>query len=160
MAPSGRACVEQVVDLVVEVREGAGDRVGPLLGRTTEQVVDVVVLDQERLVRRVGGLAGVLHPRDLGQRVLVHRRLEHLLGVGVVRGDVRHHVGDHQPLQPVRVCEGYSMASTPPTTCRRHHPIEPEPGAHLLDLVDEPRDLPERLVVGLVGEVRAELVVE
>ena len=99
---------------------------------------------------------------DLGQRSLVHLRHQHLLGVSVVGRDARHHVGDDQPAQVLLVAQGVLDGQDPaPGVAVEHEvvPVQPERPADLLDLVDEPVELPQRRLVRLVAVARAELVV-
>ena len=67
--------------------------------------------------------------------------------------------------RPFRCCwylSAYSVARIPPHECPRRKKlprVEAEGDAYLLDLVDEPVDLPEIGFVGLVAVERSELIV-
>ena len=96
---------------------------------------------QEFHVARVVGILGRLEPLDLGEGGLVHRRHQHVVRVGVVRGAARHHVRDDQPLEMLlvreRVLEGENAA---PRVAEQIEvgAIEVERLADLFELFDEP----------------------
>lgn len=106
----------------------------------------VVVLVEELHVARVLDIAGGLERLDLAQRVLVHRGLEHVPGVRVVRGDVGHHVGDREPLERVRMREGILDREDPAPGLPVQHeavPLKAEGLPNLFDFVDEAVELPQ-----------------
>ena len=124
--------------------------------------MDVMLVGQQLHVPGVLDVALGLQRLDLGQRLLVHLRHEHLLGVGVVGRDAGHHVGDDEPAQVLLVVQGVLGGEQPAPRLAEEDEVggvQPERGTDLLHLVDEAVQLPQGWVTGVVAETRPELVV-
>ena len=120
------------------------------------------MLHQQLLVPRIVGGALGLEALDLREDVLVHRGHQDVGRVVVVEPRARHHVRDHEALEVLLVMDGVLHRQDPAPRLPEQHEVaavEVERLADLLDLVDEPGEVPQRRVVGLVAAERAELVV-
>jgi DNA-binding transcriptional ArsR family regulator len=150
------------IDRRVDAREGPVDRVRPVGYGHSQHVVDVVVVEEQLVVPRVTGVAARLEALDLGEDVLVHRGHEHLVGVRVVRGAAGHHVRDHQALEVLLMVECVLHCQDPAPRLAEQdevRPIQAERQADLLDLVDEPIELPQVRLVRLIAPSGPQLVV-
>ena len=162
LMPSSRRALHGHVDGRVDVREAALHRVRPLVRRHPQHVLDVVLLEEQLHVARVLGVAGRLEGLDLGQLGLVHGRHQDLLGVRVVRRDAGHHVRDDQAAQVLLVGQGvlHGQDAAPGLAVEDEVAgVHAEGLADLLDLADEPVQVPQRRLLGLVAEPGPELVV-
>ena len=142
--------------------ESALDRVRPAFRWHPQDVVLVVMRNQQLHIARVPGIARCLEGLDFGQRALVHRRHQDLLGVGRVSGGAGHHVRDHQSAEVLLVSQGILNGQHPAPRLAAEDEVlaaQAKGPANLLHFVDEALQLPQRRIVGLVAEPGAQLVV-
>ena len=121
-----------------------------------------MLLEQQLFVFGVAGFARGFECLDLRQLRLVHGRHEYALGVVVVGGDARHHVGDDHAFDVLLIAQCvFDGENATPGVAEQEEVagVEAEGDAHLLEFVDEPVDFPEVRLIGFVAIERAKLVV-
>ena len=121
-----------------------------------------MVLHQKFLIFRLGILLRGFKLFDTRKGSLVHGRHEDLTCVTVVGRNRRHHVGDDDALDVSAIAKRifHSQDATPRVAEQEEvGVVQAQGNSHLLDLIDEAVEIPQRRVGGLVTSVRPELVV-